>query len=101
VSDRLPPVAMIDRPEEFLARPPYFLIVRASDRKVVVQGSHQASLELLADYLKKWAKTNRQFHDNVGFDRFQETRLTVGTAAHGGSAAAWLAVRHGHDIRPD
>jgi hypothetical protein len=70
VNDRLPQVSMIDRPEEFLMRPPYFLIIRATDRKVIVQGSHQPSLELLADYLKKWAKTNRQFANQVSINRF-------------------------------
>ena len=70
VNDRLPQVSMIDRPEEFLMRPPYFLIVRATDRKVILQGSHQPSLELLADYLKKWAKTNRQFANQVSINQF-------------------------------
>jgi hypothetical protein len=74
VNDRLPQVSMIDRPEEFLMRPPYFLIIRATDRKVIVQGSHQPSLELLADYLKKWAKTNRQFANQVGVDQFPKQR---------------------------
>jgi hypothetical protein len=66
VNDRLPAVGMIDRPEDFTLRPPYFLFVRSmGDRKLVVQGSHQPSLELLADYLKKWAKTNRQLHNQA------------------------------------
>jgi hypothetical protein len=65
INDRLPAINMIDRPEDLCRRPPYHLIVRSTDRKVVVQGSHQPSLELLAEYLKKWSKINHNFVNKV------------------------------------
>lgn len=63
--DRLPDINMIERPEDLCSRAPYHMIVRSSDRHIVVQGSHQASLELLSKYLKKWAKANMQFTNRV------------------------------------
>jgi hypothetical protein len=60
--DSLPNLNTIDRPEELTKRPPYYLYVRSSvdDRHIVVHGSHQASLELLAEYLKRWVKKNHK-----------------------------------------
>ncbi|KDR80202.1 hypothetical protein GALMADRAFT_136727 [Galerina marginata CBS 339.88] len=55
----LPTVERLERPAElFKSITPYILTVDATTRQLVIQGSHQPSLELLAAYLKKWAKTN-------------------------------------------
>jgi hypothetical protein len=59
--DSLPNINVIDRPEELTKRPPYHMILRSDDRRMVVQGSHQPSLELLAEYLKRWSKKNHNF----------------------------------------
>jgi hypothetical protein len=103
VNDRLPQVGMIDRPEELLQRPPYFLFIRSMDQKLVVQGSHQPSLELLADYLKKWGKTNQQLHNRVSVVRIAWTRetLTAIAASAGGGPLVWIPFWDGHDLRPD
>ncbi|CAA7267280.1 unnamed protein product [Cyclocybe aegerita] len=54
---RLPTIETLARPTElFRVTPPHTLIVDASTSPLTVQGSHQPSLELLANYLKKWAK---------------------------------------------
>jgi hypothetical protein len=57
-TDRLPMLDMLLRPDElFKTTTPYILTLEVKFRNViVVQGSHQASLELLASYLQKWAK---------------------------------------------
>ncbi|KFY21557.1 hypothetical protein V493_07294 [Pseudogymnoascus sp. VKM F-4281 (FW-2241)] len=59
VSERLPDLALIPRPEELLNRPPYWLLVRQdTDNRVVVQGSHAPSLECMGAYLKRWCRGN-------------------------------------------
>ncbi|KAF9525070.1 hypothetical protein CPB83DRAFT_909470 [Crepidotus variabilis] len=58
---KLPSLDTLYRPAElFKAATPYTLILDASTSPLVVQGSHQPSLELIAAYLKKWAKINTQ-----------------------------------------
>jgi len=59
-TDRLPMLDMLLRPDElFKTTTPYILTLEVKTTEViVVQGSHQASLELLASYLQKWAKVN-------------------------------------------
>ncbi|KAJ3513003.1 hypothetical protein NLJ89_g3185 [Agrocybe chaxingu] len=57
IVQRLPTIETLARPTElFKVTPPYTLIVDASTSPLTVQGSHQPSIELLANYLKKWAK---------------------------------------------
>jgi hypothetical protein len=61
VTDRLPTLDMLLRPEElFKNTTPHILIVEMLDNNsvILVQGSHQASLELMASYLQKWSKKN-------------------------------------------
>jgi len=58
-SQALPTVERLGRPAElFKSTTPYILTVNASTNPLVIHGSHQPSLELLASYLKKWAKAN-------------------------------------------
>jgi hypothetical protein len=61
VLQKIPDVSVLDRPESLCARAPYHIIVRAGERQVSVEASHQPSLEILSKYLKKWTKTNAQF----------------------------------------
>ncbi|KFY45265.1 hypothetical protein V494_01020 [Pseudogymnoascus sp. VKM F-4513 (FW-928)] len=59
VSDRLPDLALIPRPEELLRRPPYYILVRQDvENRVVIQGSHAPSLECMEAYLKRWCRGN-------------------------------------------
>lgn len=63
--DVLPTVETVPRPDDLLQRPPYYLLVHApgSGRACVeVQCSHSPTLQFLAEYLKKWARTN---HNNT------------------------------------
>jgi hypothetical protein len=56
---KLPVVDALSRPTElFKATTPYVLMVDASSLPLNIHGSHEPSLQLLASYLKKWAKTN-------------------------------------------
>lgn len=52
-----PILGQIPRPEDlFSSKLPYHLIVMARTRSVIIQGSHQQSLELISAYFKKWAR---------------------------------------------
>ncbi|KAI1164143.1 hypothetical protein F5B18DRAFT_650862 [Nemania serpens] len=61
--DVLPTVETVPRPDDLLQRPPYHLLVHGASRTCVeVQCSHSPTLQFLAEYLKKWARTN---HNNT------------------------------------
>ncbi|KAJ7130621.1 hypothetical protein C8R44DRAFT_906299 [Mycena epipterygia] len=56
---RLPVLDALARPHElFRNTAPYILMVEDRGATIVVQCSHEASLELLAAYLNKWSKSN-------------------------------------------
>ncbi|KAJ6619865.1 hypothetical protein B0H10DRAFT_1126150 [Mycena sp. CBHHK59/15] len=56
---RLPVLDVLSRPQElFKTTGPYILIVEERGAAIVVQSSHEPSLELLAAYLNKWSKSN-------------------------------------------
>ncbi|KAJ6591466.1 hypothetical protein DFH09DRAFT_1273405 [Mycena vulgaris] len=56
---RLPVLDGLARPQElFTSTGPYILIVEERGAMIVVQSSHEPSLELLAAYLNKWSKSN-------------------------------------------
>lgn len=56
---RLPDMKALRRPIElFKATTPYVMIVDATTSPLVVECSHQPSLETLAGYLKTWSKQN-------------------------------------------
>lgn len=60
--EHLPKMDILARPVElFKNTAPHILIVDAQTKPLIIQGSHQQSLNLLASYLKKWGKTN---HDD-------------------------------------
>jgi hypothetical protein len=58
--DRLPTLDMLLRPDElFRSTTPYMLMVDVKNtQSIIVQCSHQASLELMAGYFQKWGKKN-------------------------------------------
>ncbi|KAI1370981.1 hypothetical protein F4677DRAFT_436792 [Hypoxylon crocopeplum] len=59
--DVLPDARTLPQPEDLLLKPPYHLAVYGGGKTMVeVQCSHSLTLEVLADYLKKWCKTNHQ-----------------------------------------
>lgn len=62
----LPDISTIERPEELTRRPPYWLFIRkeAKDR-VVIEGSHGPTLELIEKYMKKWCRGNTHRADRV------------------------------------
>ncbi|THU90581.1 hypothetical protein K435DRAFT_968602 [Dendrothele bispora CBS 962.96] len=56
---RLPALELLARPNElFKSTAPHILMVNHRGDKMTIQCSHEPSLELLANYLKKWGKTN-------------------------------------------
>ena len=64
--DRLPSVEILARPDELLLKPPHHLTVTNMDSLgIEIQCSHSPTLRLLADYLKKWCRTNHQDSRNV------------------------------------
>ncbi|KAF7356512.1 hypothetical protein MVEN_00984700 [Mycena venus] len=56
---RLPVLDALSRPPDlFKSTAPYTLIVEERSPNILVQCSHEPSLELIAAYLNKWGKTN-------------------------------------------
>ncbi|WOO78278.1 uncharacterized protein LOC62_02G001828 [Vanrija pseudolonga] len=62
VSGYIPSVKTYPRPEVLLQRPPYHLIVSWGGT-IEIQGSHSPSLEFIAEYLKKWCRTDHSRTD--------------------------------------
>ena len=53
----MPSLEELPRPELlFMAQTPYHLIVKVTHNGIVVHGSHQGSLELLAGYLQRYTR---------------------------------------------
>jgi len=62
----LPDISTIERPEELTRRPPYWLFIRRESKdRVVIEGSHGPTLELIEKYMKKWCRGNTQSVDRV------------------------------------
>lgn len=110
VSDRLPDLALIPRPEELLKRPPYWLLVRQDvDDRVVVQGSHAPSLECMEANLKRWCRGNPHRVDRVGLPLsspfsqcphifpFKEAWLTRSESSHLWWRLKWSSQHLGSD----
>ncbi|KAI2627555.1 hypothetical protein GGR54DRAFT_589480 [Hypoxylon sp. NC1633] len=59
--DPMPDFKMLPKPDELLLKPPYHLVVYGGGNALVeIQCSHSPTLEMLANYLKKWCKVNYQ-----------------------------------------
>ncbi len=57
--DFLPDVNSLPRPDELFLRPPYHLIIQDLGRqRIEISCSHTPSLQLLAEYLKRWCRIN-------------------------------------------
>ncbi|KAF7308885.1 hypothetical protein MKEN_01088800 [Mycena kentingensis (nom. inval.)] len=57
--ERMPVLDGLARPNQlFASTAPYILMVEERGATIVVQSSHEPSLELLSAYLKKWSKGN-------------------------------------------
>ncbi|KAK4459429.1 hypothetical protein QBC42DRAFT_274458 [Cladorrhinum samala] len=55
----LPDAASLDRPDQLLLRPPYHLsMTSAGYKNIELHCSHSPSLQVLADYLKRWCRVN-------------------------------------------
>ncbi|KAK4167134.1 hypothetical protein QBC43DRAFT_8464 [Cladorrhinum sp. PSN259] len=54
----LPDVASLPWPDELLLRPPFHLTLTSSQKLVEIQCSHSPTLKVLAEYLKRWCRTN-------------------------------------------
>ncbi|KAK0471337.1 hypothetical protein EDD18DRAFT_1418366 [Armillaria luteobubalina] len=69
----LPVLSSLSRPSDlFMSAVPYILTLSFRDEGLVVYCSHEPTLELLNEYLKKWAKTNA--HDSLRVRSFAPTR---------------------------
>ncbi|KAI1148178.1 hypothetical protein F4825DRAFT_454750 [Nemania diffusa] len=73
VSDVIPDVETVPRPDDLLLRPPYHLTVYGGGKAFMeVQCSHSATLQFLSDYLVKWSRTN---HNNTNRPPCTEVKL--------------------------
>ncbi|KAK1638908.1 hypothetical protein BDP81DRAFT_422955 [Colletotrichum phormii] len=60
-ADFMPKADALPRPDELLQKAPYHLIVYSRGaHEIEIQGSHSATLKFLAEYFKKWRRTNHQ-----------------------------------------
>lgn len=67
LSTTMPSLDELPRPEMlFAAQTPYHLIVKVVHNGMVVQGSHQGSLELLTGYLQKYTRDIENISVKVG-----------------------------------
>ncbi|KAJ3939362.1 uncharacterized protein N0V96_010810 [Colletotrichum fioriniae] len=65
-ADFMPKADALPRPDELLQKAPYHLIVYSRGaHEIEIQGSHSATLRFLADYFKKWRRTNNQISSKV------------------------------------
>jgi len=58
-------VASLPRPNNLLVRQPYYLTMPESHKVIEVQKSHNRSLQLLANNLKRWCRVNHHGTTNV------------------------------------
>lgn len=63
---KIPNANDLPKPDQLLAKPPYYLILYAGVRtKVEVECSHTQTLVFLSEYLKQWCKENHNSPDKV------------------------------------
>ncbi|KAL1837816.1 hypothetical protein VTJ49DRAFT_3381 [Mycothermus thermophilus] len=90
----LPNVASLPRPDELLLRPPYHLTLSHAGDRIELQCSHSPTLKVLAEYLKKWCRTNHndsrnppaveiQLHQSAFGLGEMFDRMTMSTGRHG------------------
>lgn len=54
----LPSLASLPRPDLLFLQPPYHLTMYANSKHIELQSSHSPSLQLIADYFKRWCRVN-------------------------------------------
>ncbi|GJC77715.1 hypothetical protein ColLi_00553 [Colletotrichum liriopes] len=59
--DFMPRADALPRPDDLLLKPPYHLMIYSRGaHEIEIQCSHSATLKFLADYFKRWRRTNHQ-----------------------------------------
>ena len=58
VVEFLPSVESLPRPDLLFLQPPYYLTMVAGRQNIELQCSHSPSLQLVADYFKRWCRVN-------------------------------------------
>lgn len=71
----LPSVESLPRPDQLLLQPPYHLTMSVGHREIELQCSHSPSLQLLADYLKRWCRINHADTRSVSHDSLRNWRV--------------------------
>ncbi|KAK3329886.1 hypothetical protein B0H66DRAFT_542286 [Apodospora peruviana] len=94
VVEFLPSVPSLPRPDELFLRPPFHLHMMASNREIEIQCSHSPSLQLLANYLKRWCRVNH--HDTRNPPAIQ---VTLHQSAFGLGQMFDRLVLNTHDTR--
>lgn len=59
----LPDAASLPRPDQLFLRPPYYLTMTASTKRIELHCSHSPTLQFLSEYLQRWCRVNR--HDTT------------------------------------
>ncbi|KAK2058001.1 hypothetical protein LY76DRAFT_573440 [Colletotrichum caudatum] len=65
-ADFMPRADALPRPDDLLLKPPYHLMIYSRGaHEIEVQCSHSPTLKFLADYFKRWRRTNHQISSKV------------------------------------
>lgn len=80
----LPNVASLPRPDQLFLKPPYHLTLLHGHQQIELHCSHSPTLQLLAEYFKRWCRVNHADTRNVccrAFQTFGLSRLLTTTPA--------------------
>jgi hypothetical protein len=66
IVESLPSINGLARPEVLFSQTlPYRLLVQAGSRSLLIRGTHAPSVELIANYFKKWARISPNMANDV------------------------------------
>lgn len=72
----LPNVASLPRPDQLFLKPPYHLTLLHGHQQIELHCSHSPTLQLLAEYFKRWCRVNHADTRNVCGRTLQTSRLS-------------------------
>ena len=72
----LPNVASLPRPDQLFLKPPYYLTLLHGHQQIELHCSHSPTLQLLAEYFKRWCRVNHADTRNVCGRTSQTSKLS-------------------------
>ncbi|OBR16028.1 hypothetical protein CH63R_01208 [Colletotrichum higginsianum IMI 349063] len=87
-ADFMPRADALPRPDDLLLKPPYHLMIYSRGaHEIEIQCSHTATLKFLADYFKRWRRTNHQVASKVGHPKPPAVEVRVHQCTFGMGAS--------------